>query len=68
MGDIHTNAPEWAEFYNPVVGGTYFGVIGGNLSYKHNHAPQIYGCGSATYKMWQKENDTVRIIQIQENE
>lgn len=68
MASMQTNAPEWAEFYSPVVGGTYFGVLNGDLSYKHSDDPTVYECSSVTYDYWNKQPDTVPVIKIQENE
>lgn len=68
MGDIQTNAPEWAEFYNPVAEGTYFGVVDGRFSYKHSHGRTVQRCSSVTYGYWNKQPDTVPVIKIQENE
>lgn len=68
MGYIQSNVPEWADFYNPIAGGTYFGIVNGDYVYKHKHAPIINGCSALTYEYWTKQPDTVSVIKIQENE
>lgn len=68
MSSMQTNAPEWAEFYNPILGGTYFGVIAGMFRYKHNNGLQVYYCATAVYNVWKAQDETVSVIKIQENE
>jgi hypothetical protein len=68
MGDIQTNAPEWAEFYNPVAGGTHFGILDGDYTYKHKHESTVYSCSSSSYRFWNTQPGTVPVIKIQENE
>ncbi len=68
MDSMQTNAPAWAEFYNPIAGGSYFGVVDGYFSFKHSHEPTVYECSSHTYDYWNRQPDTVPVIKIQENE
>jgi hypothetical protein len=64
---IEKKAPDWADYYNPVASGTYFGKRNTGFCYQWKGGP-VMECGVDTYANWAKNDSTVFLNIIVANE